>query len=229
MSEPATTQPQHAAFADGEADAYFERNHAAGVRPADQSHGVAQAIKAISLPESGRCLDLGGSAGALAATISTLLPQWSFTITDPSPTAAAAGKAAFPAFDFRVETAEALAASNHGLYDLIIVSAVFHWVDRTTLARVVANVDESLKDRGRLVIHDFDPAFPRMNSYKHRPGLHTYKQNYAAIFTSLGIYELVYTRSEDAGSSANPADPYDRRWSTVVLQKTLHDRYGRFG
>jgi len=189
---------------------------------------VVRAIKAVSLPESGRCLDLGGSAGALAATISAILPKWSFTITDPSPAAATAGKTAFPAFDFHVETAEALAAANHGQYDLIIVSAVFHWVDRATLSRVVANVDESLKERGRLVIHDFDPASPKMNGYKHRPGLHTYKQNYSAIFTSLGIYDLVYSRSEEAGSSADPADPYDRRWSTVVLQKTLHDRYGRF-
>lgn len=218
---------QHTAFETGEADAYFKRNHVLGVHPTPGDHGVIQAINAIHWPSAGRCLDLGGSAGGLSAAIAERLCQWSFVVTDPSAAAVAAGQQAFPSLTFLVETAEALSLGNHGQYDLVVVSAVLHWVDRKSLAQVVANIDAVLRNGGRLIIHDFDPAFPRMNAYKHHPDLWTFKQHYAAIFTHLGIYDLVYHRSSDSGSAANHNDPYDRRWSTSVLQKTLDDRYCR--
>lgn len=227
MSTSKDSSSQHAAFAEGEADAYFQRNHSDGVVPTDGSHGVIRAIGSLEWAQEGRCLDLGGSAGGLCAAISETLPKWSFTVTDPSPAAVNAGRQAFPRFDFRIETAEGLCHTNHGRFNLVIVSAVLHWIDRCSLARVVANIDEVLEHRGHLVIHDFDPAFPRMNEYKHRSGIWTYKQNYPAIFTSLGTYELIYVRSCDSGSSANPNDPYDRRWATSVLRKTMNDRYCR--
>lgn len=227
MNDKKGFESQHTAFAEGEANNYFQRNYPAGVDAVGRNHLVIQALRSIEWPAYGRCLDVGGCSGGVSAEIATLMPEWSFTVTDPSSDAVVAGKQAFPAIDFRVETAEDLSPTTHGQYDLVVVAGVFEWIDRNSLARVVANIDAVLRHQGHLVISHFDPAFPRINEYKYRSGLFTYKQNYTAIFTSLGTYDLLNVWTVDTGSCANSNDPYDRRWATSVLRKTMNDRYCR--
>jgi hypothetical protein len=102
-------------------------------------------------------------------------------------------------------------------------------VDRRLLARAVANLDAALADGGLLAIADFDAPFLRANPYHHQPGLHTYKQDYASIFSSLGTYHSLYRRSEtlEGHTSSDSADAYDRQWVVAILRKDLRGRYQR--
>jgi hypothetical protein len=115
------------------------------------------------------------------------------------------------------------------LVDIAVVASVFHWVDRGVLSRAVSNVDTAIKDGGWLVIADFDSPFLRANPYKHFAGAYTYKQDYAQIFNSLGIYHTIYHFSENLveHSVNDNNDPYDRQWAVTLLKKDLQGRYFR--
>lgn len=82
---------------------------------------------------------------------------------------------------------------------------------------------------GVLVVADFDSPFLRANPYKHFAGAYSYKQDYAQIFNSLGIYHTVYRFSENLveHSASDNNDPYDRQWAITILKKDLQGRYFR--
>ncbi|RME63690.1 MAG: hypothetical protein D6782_09760, partial [Alphaproteobacteria bacterium] len=111
-----------------------------------------------------------------------------------------------------------------GVYDMLIVSFVLHWVDRTRLAASVAAIDGLIKPEGLLVLADFLPDAPERRRYHHRQDvpLYTYKQDYGAVFTGLGLYrELArVTYPHDATDMAiAPAASQDRAMC-AVLRKT---------
>jgi len=86
-----------------------------------------------------------------------------------------------------------------------------------------------LKMGGVLVVADFDSPFLRANPYKHFAGAYSYKQDYAQIFSSLGIYHTIYSFSENLVdlSTSDNNDPYDRQWVITILKKDLQGRYFR--
>lgn len=92
---------------------------------------------------------------------------------------------------------------------------------------LAALADVGLADRGSL--SNVGGEIAAANPYAHREGLFTYKQDYSACFTSLGIYHPELRRSFETGSAADPDDPYDRRWTTAILRKDLHGRYAPGG
>jgi SAM-dependent methyltransferase len=220
---------QEEAFRNGEADAWVRRNpDIATAASADDP--VLAALARQSLPSAGALLDAGGAAGRLGAGFLRDHPGWQVRVVDPSSEAIAIGARAFPSIGFEVGTLSeplSAAATANGLYDVVAIVGVLCWIDRARLSRVVANTDAVLADGGLLVLSDYDAPFPRANAYAHRAGLFTYKQNYAACYTALGIYHLLEHRSFVYDSSANPDDPYDRQWMTAVLRKDLTGRFAR--
>jgi SAM-dependent methyltransferase len=226
-----STQPHSASqeqvFLEKEADAWFTRNAAVAIKPVSADHRVLQALTNVAISEEGTMLDIGGAAGQLSAGFLTAHPGWTAYVVEPSASAIASGKKAFPQLEFmQGSIAQAEGMPWTGV-DMVVVSGVFAWVDRLLLSRAVANVDSALKDGGLLVISDFDPSFLRANPYKHHPGLFTYKQDYADVFKALGIYHLLYRKSEnlEMHSASDTSDLYDRQWVTTVLQKDLQGRY----
>lgn len=228
MSEPTPKQPlavaQEQAFLSEEGDAWTTRN-AKAVAAAPATDPVLRALATVRLPEQGRLLDAGGSVGRIAAGFHLLRPSWSCRVVEASASAVAIGRRQFPAVDFAAGSIARLSESG---FDVVIASAVLHWIDRALLAPTIAGLDAALVDGGVLVIHDFDAPFPRANAYVHREGIFTYKQDYAACFTALGIYHVESRSSVDLGTAADPSDPYDRRWVTTVMRKDLQGRYARF-
>jgi len=220
---------QEEVFRNGEADAWVRRNpDIATAASADDP--VLAAIARQSLPERGALLDAGGAAGRLGAGFLRDHQGWQVRVVDPSKEAIAIGTRTYPAIAFDVGTlSEPLPAAPtpDGLYDVVVIVGVLCWIERARLSRAIANTDAVLADGGLLVLSDYDAPFPRANEYAHRAGLFTYKQNYAACYTALGIYHLLEHRSFLFDSSANPADPYDRQWMTAVLKKDLDGRFAR--
>jgi SAM-dependent methyltransferase len=220
---------QEEAFLAGEADAWIRRNPDSTTLPADDDPVVA-AIASCELPPQGTLIDAGGAAGRHAAAFLRDHPGWTVRVIDPSGEAIEAGRRAFPGvlFDQGTITRPLPAASEErSTYDVVVVAGVLCWIDRSLLSHAIANADAALADGGLLVLADYDPPSQRANPYVHRPGLFTYKQDYAQCFLALGTYHLVRRHSFLYDSAANPSDPYDRQWMTAVLRKDLSGRYVR--
>jgi|ABSN01.1.fsa_nt_gi SAM-dependent methyltransferase len=215
-------------FVESEADAYFRRNPDSLVAVGSSVPTLA-ALALFDLPKQGTLLDIGGSTGLVAAGFLRDHPLWKAYVVEPSNEAITAGQAAFPQVEFYQGTiTRSLPPEiSDSLCTVIVVSSVYHWIERSLLSRAIANTDSALADEGYLVVADFDGPFPRANPYIHRPGLFTYKQDYTSCFLALGIYHLVYRRSYESGSASNPDDNYDRQWMTAVLRKDLDGRYAK--
>ena len=219
---------QERIFLDGEADAWIRRSPDSLVA-ADPSDPVLAALALFDLPKQGTLLDIGGAAGRIAAGFLREHPMWKAYVVEPSNEAITAGRAAFPQVEFYQGsiTQPLPTGISDSLCTVIVVSSVYHWIERSLLSRAIANTDSALADEGYLVVADFDGPFPRANPYIHRPGLFTYKQDYPSCFLALGIYHLEYRRSYLSWSAANPDDAYDRKWMTAVLRKDLDGRYAK--
>lgn len=104
-------------------------------------------------------------------------------------------------------------------FDLVIVSFVLHWIDRTLLYKSIATIDSLLKNNAYLCLNDFFPYFPHKRIYHHytKDPVYTYKLDYNALFTSSNYYQLlqeyIYIYS-DAPTMDN-----DTRCHVSLLQK----------
>lgn len=215
---------QDQAFFECEGDAWFLRNPIS-TTAAGLDDPVLGALDGVDLSASGTVLDIGGSAGRIAAGFLRQHPGWHAIVQEPSQAAIRAGRKAFPEVTFKRGTVTKTTPKQGN--DLVIVSFVLCWVDRSELAGAIANIDTALKDGGLLLVADFHPEAPRANPYAHRPGLFTYKQDYAACFISLGTYRIVEQRQFLHGTTADIADPFDVRCAVSVLRKDLEGGYAR--
>ncbi len=93
-------------------------------------------------------------------------------------------------------------------FNLVICSFVLHWVARDRLDAAIHNIDTALKPGGHLVLQDFDPPEPVDVPYHHRPGVFTYKRDYAALFLALG-YHVVDSRHWNHETGEGIADQPD--------------------
>ena len=110
---------------------------------------------------------------------------------EPSADAIRDGQARFPALTFIRGSADSVPVKES--FDLVIVNFVFHWIDRVSLLRSVGEVDRLISDGGFLIIGDFQPANFMRARYHHlkESEVYTYKQDYAALFESAGLYHPV--------------------------------------
>lgn len=116
-----------------------------------------------------------------------------------------------------------------GAFDLVIIYFVLHWVDRSTLARSISEIDRVVKDGGLLIVGDFLPDVPQRRKYHHLPdeNVFTYKQDYTRIFENLCTYrELArVTFRHDAPGEGIGDAPSGSRAFCSVLRKSLQDYY----
>jgi len=229
MENSTQRSSQESVFIEKEADAWFERNAKAILEPVKSNHRIIQALKQLQISHPFTLVDLGGGSGKVSAGIIETFPNCNATVLEPSAKAIQAGKERFPSIEFlqgSLTQASEMPARN---FDLVLVSGVFCWIDRSLLSQAVANVDRLVKPGGYLLISDFETPYPRANPYHHHPDLYTYKQNYFQPFLALNIYTEIYASAGpiEAHSSANENDPYDTWWATAILQKDMHGRYQR--
>lgn len=213
-------------FINQESDAWFDRNSSKIVEPVSTDHNVIKAVLSINLPKSGSFIDLGGGVGSVSARIKKLFPDWKGTVLEPSQKARNHGSKIFPLIDFAPGSLAKKEDMPIKDYDLVIISMVLTWIDRTLLTQAIANIDNLVKPGGHIIIQDFYTPFPRANNYHHTEGVLTYKQDYPLLFTSTNLYtEILKDQKYVSHSTYDESDPYDCCLMTSVLRKDLFERY----
>jgi SAM-dependent methyltransferase len=215
-------------FYEGEGNAWFQRNKCILQRQdgADTGDPVLRLIQLAGLMPQ-RAIEIGASNGYRLHTIHQLHGS-QVTAVEPSSEAITDGHARYPEVEFLRGVASHIPVDNDAIFDLAIVNFVFHWIDRSTLIRSVAEIDRVIKDGGYLIIGDFYPAQAQRVSYHHLPGANvwTYKQDYTAVFLASNLYSLVLWLTLDHNSrQVSLAVESSERTYVVLLRKTIQDNY----
>lgn len=216
---------QDAVFRGGEGDAWYRRNAAAlAGRRSDPMLAVVGNLDRRA--EVASVCDLGCADGWRLDALRAVLPAARrLAGVDPSAEAVAAGRARSHDLDLRVGTLAEHDLS--GPFDLVVVNGVLQWVERARLAASIARVDRLVAPGGVLVLGDFAPDGPVAVPYHHRTdvALLTYKQDYAALFRTLGTYRETFRL--ECGHGDVPAGGVvtsrwvtaHERWAVSVLAK----------
>ncbi len=192
-------------FAAGEGDAWLARNRDHLTRYDTATDHIAAAIRACALRPR-RILDYGCSLGTRLSALCDAYGAHGTGI-EPSAGAIAAAAQRDPARSWHVGTLDAHPTLD-GTFDLVIVSFVLHWVDRSLLLASLANLDRQVAPGGCVLIADFLPEFPQRREYHHLAGqgVFTYKNDYPAMLATTGLYRPLL-RQALAYPAFTPATP----------------------
>lgn len=220
-------ESQKSAFLDGEGDAWFRRNRAAG-RPETEIERKTRDMLAAYLKPGDRALEIGAADGSnLAALHDRIRVRFGAPILchgiDPSAEAVAQGRLCHPFLELRQATAEALPYPDSH-FQLVWFGFCFSLLDRELLMRAVAEADRVLADGGFLAITDFDPPLPARRAYRHRHGVFSWKMDYSRLFLANPAYVLVEKASYSHHAPVFHADPGERI-ATWILAKTPEGAY----
>ena len=105
-------------------------------------------------------------------------------------------------------------------FDLVFFGFCLYLVPPSEILRAAAEADRVLRKGGFLAILDFDFGQQKVNPYKHADGIHSYKNNYSNLFTSLGYFHQVSKWSFNHKDNSFAVDK-DERISIEVLFKEL--------
>ena len=210
-------------FAGGEGDRWFERNRESLDQAEWEARDPVLKLIALGAITPGRALEVGAANGRRMAVLRERF-GCEATAVDPSQAAIEDGRGRFPEVTFVKGLADSLPLHGGVSFDLVIVHAVFHWIDRRSLLASVAEVDRVLYDGGYLIIGDFMPSRPQRIRYHHLTDadVWTFKQDYSKVFTASNLYELLAHLPYEAGTGRLCADAEpDRRAGVSLLRKDL--------
>jgi SAM-dependent methyltransferase len=172
---------QEDVFWNGEGDQWHIRNKDALFKPL-----VVAPILQLKLPNKPKIIEIGCGDGFYISLFQKSFHADAIGI-DPSAMAIMAAKKEHPNVTF-------VRGNVHNVLepaDLIIFGFCLYLVDRESLFEVVSNADYALKEGGYLVIHDFDPSFPRAVPYHHKEGVWSYKMDYPALWLANPAYQMI--------------------------------------
>jgi ubiquinone/menaquinone biosynthesis C-methylase UbiE len=182
-------------FLESEGDAWFERNHRAFVPQHDPI--IAGLFELGQSP--GRVLEIGCSDGArLSALHETFSSECSGI--DPSADAVRSAQLRAKNLDISVGTADKLAFAD-SQFDLVIFGFCLYLCDVSDHFKIASEADRVLADGGVLVVYDFSSPIPFKNEYIHKPGIWSYKMDWAKMFTWHPSYRLIARRYSETASS----------------------------
>ncbi len=203
----------------GEANAWFERNRDKLISPHAIDEDLACWMMDVYHLSPGLVLEVGASNGwRLEAIRQRHFGAQCFGV-EPSVMAIEDGQQRYPYVQFRQGTASDIPFYD-SLFQLVIVSYVFHWIDRSLLLASMAEIDRVLASDGCLIIQDFAPDHPSKVAYKHREGLWTYKQDYPSLFTATSLYTEIARITYDHDQRQQAPDvPSQSRAMCCLLRK----------
>lgn len=207
---------QRDAFLADAGDGWFRRN------PGTDTAKRHYESRLLSYVEpSSSVLEVGCSDGRRLAALAELVPG-RFVGIDPSTEAISAGRDRWPHLQLHVGSADALPFKEK--FDLVILGFFLYLCDRALLPQIVAETDRVLRDGGTLAIIDFDPRYPRRRPYRHRPGLWSFKMDYASVFLGFPSYALAEKVPFHHGGDGWEPDETDRI-ALNILRKDLAGGY----
>lgn len=215
---------QEQIFFESEGNGWFARNKSA-LEHFDPEADLPLRLMQLYGLQPSHVLEIGASNGFRLACIAKRYGARVVGV-EPSLEAIQDGQKNFPEVEFVHRVAYDTFLKN--TFDLIIVNFVFHWIDRIHLLGSVAEADRLLAGDGFLIVGDFYPSHRTRVRYHHLPEreVYTYKQNYAEIFLSSGLYSLVSSLSADHASKALRGKVEDtERIGAWLLRKQLPGFY----
>ena len=210
-------ESQSAAFLDGEGDQWYGRNKLA-LSQAPISHDV-EIIKRVLgdyKPSIRKILEVGCGDGSKVLELSSYF-QAKGSGVDPSASAVHDGNELDNGLELSVGIASDLPYDSDS-FDFVYFGFCLYLIDRSEVFRAVAEADRVLKSGGFIAILDFDPKQRHKRPYHHKPGLFSYKANYADYFTVGGHYCSVAKESFSHSGRSFVQDS-DERISITVLYK----------
>lgn len=213
-------------FVEAESDRYFERNQAT-LRAFDAETDLPLRLIGLYGLEPASVLEVGAANGPRVGWIGQRTGAQVVAV-EPSSLAIADGRSQYPWVNFI--QAEAAAIPLCDAFDLVIVNFVLHWIGRSSLFKVVAEIDRLVKNGGNLLIGDFNPAVATRVPYHHLPheSVYTFKQDYSSLFVSSLLYhQVAMITSTHSDGHLQAAAAENERVSVWLLRKQLHDHYAR--
>ena len=220
ITSSSSESSQWKVFLEGEADAWFFRNHSSvGISPARQL--LCEWCNPHK-KDVGKILEIGAGNGIPLAYLCNVLDAQGFGI-EPSQKAVEnwslirGNIAGGASTSLRVGLANEIPYEDKS-FDLVIFGFCLYLVDRSLLYQAIAEADRVLRDGGFLGIEDFDSPSPMSNKYCHKEGILSYKSDYSNIFTSSGHYHLISKHSYSLAANHFDAN-FDERVSLSLLYK----------
>jgi SAM-dependent methyltransferase len=222
---------QDRVFADFEANNWFRRNRPSLAQFAPASDLPLRLVELAGLRPRA-ALEVGAANGVRLAALHDRY-ETKVMAVEPSDEAIQDGRARFPCVEFRKGLAHDVPVD--GEFDLVIVNFVLHWVDRRQLYRTIKELDRLVADGGFLLIGDFDPTNYVRVRYHHLPKqeIFTYKQDYASLFISSGLYHRIAfiagMHGRTAGDEPDRNQEENERIGAWLLRKRLQEYYYQVG
>lgn len=182
-------------FLKSEGNRWFERNQRY-LKKTALKHDLPLLLLQLYHLKPKSALEVGAANGYRLEALHRLY-KCKVTGVEPSDLAINDAKRHFPFVKMVKGLAHDFAVS--GTFDLVIAYFVFHWIDRALLLASVAALDRCLADGGYLILGDFSPDGRLKTKYHHLPRkrVFTYKQDYASLFLSSGIYSQIAVLTGD--------------------------------
>lgn len=182
-------EKQDSIFLKTESDAWFARNKAA-LKTWNPETDLPLRLLSLYDLKPKRVIEIGASCGFRVAHVAKKYGAEGYAV-EPSKEAIAFGQQQFP--DIHFDSGLASNVPVDGIFDLVIVNFVLHWIDRSTVMSSISEIDRLVAENGFLLLGDFLPGAPCRVKYHHRPDetVFTYKQDYSAICTRAGSYQVI--------------------------------------
>ncbi len=206
-------------FLKSEADAWYKRN-AHKLSPGAHRDNIAAKFLRRHRLTFKRVLEVGSTNGWRLEMMRKQKPHASYVGVEPSRMAIREGKKFFPKLTLLRGIASALPVK--GVFDLVLIIFVLHWVSRENLLASIAEIDRVTAEGGYLLVSDFLPRVPSRNSYVHlKHGVSTWKTDYGALFEATGNYRKVERQifDYDTLKPANARTPDKVRAVITLYQK----------
>ena len=227
---------QDRVYLESEANAFFERCVAAGIKlDSDQIRSSKKTIYTNLLSSIGEkisgisVLEVGCFIGDLLAS---LKHNHGCQVVGIEPSSLACE---FAAKTFQLNISNNIfiesnyfgcTSDNFSAFDLVILDDVLSWMPRETLLPVLGSIDWLLKSGGHLYIRDFCPPvdFAYPNHHQKEKEVYNYKvsNGHKKFFLNTGNYviETEYIRNTEIFQKVVTSRPDSMIWSDVILRKT---------
>jgi SAM-dependent methyltransferase len=184
---------QETRFRLGEGDAWYERNK-------DKAETTDPVIEAI-LPLEGEedIVEIGSGRGMRIATLAGHTTGSCIGI-DPSSKAIAYSSHTYSPYNVWFYEGTALNFPPHDC-DILIYGFCLYLCDPEDLSGIVAVGDSTLRDKGLLVIQDFDPDHTHRVAYHHRVGIFSFKMDWSQLWLANPAYTLVNKVTQSDGTA----------------------------
>lgn len=205
---------QEKVFLNGEADQWYERNKEK-LNPREDDF-LAKIIERLQLRPK-RILEIGASNGYRLQILHRMTGA-ACTGIEPSTRAVEDGRRRFPDIKLDIGTADVLPYEDAS-FDIIIFGFCFYLIDPALHFQVVREADRVLKNKGFLLIWDFQSRVPYHNQYVHKEGVKSYKMEFSRYFLAHPGYTLVHR--ELLPGIAQETHPDERIGVDVLLKDFL--------